>query len=773
MSFELDIVGGLSTASKSDRLVDVKGDLIAYTSGQRVIVCKLESQNVRNPFKWKRFYYTKYKTGEKRASSIPVSCDRFGFPLSPSPIIVQSQPSQSPRLNMLEQFVQSKPSKLTNISCIALSPNEQLLAIGEVGVTTGRILVYSLAPDAAQHPLFVIKSHRFGVAMLEFSPDSQLLCSLGVRRDSSMKIWSISGEQRPVLMADVTVPTAVIRPIWFNSKTIITLGKAHLKVWDMDSSCSFKGHNILIQESLSRSKFIDAAVLGIEGIIILASDGRLGYLDLDSQPLYLSFLTQLSSSVLRILVDYESMVLTTAGDGIQLIPLSDTPASQSIAHSSIDKLISGMWSCSHHGLIYLNDGCLYAVDSTLKGDSCQLVDSLKGTLTGLKRSFDHQIVAWSAEGDVTTFLQGGFPSLIASLGNSGEELTALDMYKGNLVQATNRGVVSFYRKYSNSYEKIASFQSHQAIVKSVIFFQVKGLLAAASGAQDGTISVFIQPESNGLLWERVKILSGKGKASVIKLLFINGCLLAALSDKTIGVYRISNQMVGGLIVSSEMSVQLTALPLDIGIYENQLLVSTDGRQLVSFSLRGFLLSETRQFADGNGLPIRISCFSIKHGYLLIGSSTGEVLVFDYKNGTLLAEQYGDSRITSIILDDTCKRLITASEDRCIQFWKCRYDVARAPMTPHTLHDVLTGLHTPLSLKSTPSRNTYSPQSSSDFIGSTVSQLEQLQHGIATGKVNVQKNSKAISNLDAELKTTINLLQDRRRRAFDDKENIIG
>lgn len=169
---------------------------VAYIVGSGVVVAVVSAAN---GIESQRFFVANNLDNPSSTHNVgdyDTQRDLFGLPTySMSNYIGSLLDSGLDRLSLLDIPKVTQGSKLKEKvrtpTCVALSPNGRILAVGETGYQP-RVLLYSLAPDSSGLAFATINEHAFGVKHLAFSPDLKFLASLGTMTDGFLHVWKLS-----------------------------------------------------------------------------------------------------------------------------------------------------------------------------------------------------------------------------------------------------------------------------------------------------------------------------------------------------------------------------------------------------------------------------------------------------------------------------------------------------------------------------------------------------------------------------------------------------
>ncbi|MCJ1382310.1 hypothetical protein MMC17_005423 [Xylographa soralifera] len=119
-------------------------------------------------------------------------------------------------------------------SCVSLSSDGRLLAVGETGYNP-RILIYSTTNDFAD-PLACLTEHTFGVRCLAFSQDSRWLCSVGDSHDGFVYLWTVNPKTGSLRLHSSNKCISSVEDIAWMGSSIISVGTRHVKLWRLNQS---------------------------------------------------------------------------------------------------------------------------------------------------------------------------------------------------------------------------------------------------------------------------------------------------------------------------------------------------------------------------------------------------------------------------------------------------------------------------------------------------------------------------------------------------------
>lgn len=330
--FNLNIKKIIGTSAKTSHQFFIQDDLIAYTASGGVVVCTIDIET--NEVITQRFFcanisYTNnynHNGMKKRGgggngggtssanaylnmiknydySEKELKRDLYGYPINSEPIEIfgtsidnfddNYNNSTNNDINIgggggSGTTGNTSPSKLKDkvrsINCITISPDKKLLAIGEIGYQP-RILIFSLAENSNNNPIWSIYEHSFGINSLVFSPNLKILCSLGLINDGFINLWKIgigsTNTNNINLIASNRCSNIIHKLIW-HENLIITLGLRFIKLWQFDDEelnnfkkpLILKGKNAILG-NLINENFIDGNILNNDELLIITDTNQL------------------------------------------------------------------------------------------------------------------------------------------------------------------------------------------------------------------------------------------------------------------------------------------------------------------------------------------------------------------------------------------------------------------------------------------------------------------------------------------------------------------
>jgi WD40 repeat protein len=262
------IIGTTTTSSNAfDALPEARS--VGYIAGAVAVVAKVENDGSLS----QKFYKARQASPTNGGYGIPLG-ELSLNPLSPAqglrsriPARNRDSPTSPSSFGSSSGFGSldspgskngsSIVDKVKPLTCLAFSPDGKFLAAGEAGHKP-RVLVFSLATDAYTEPLWTtLSEHTFAVRCLAYSPDSQLLATLGDINDGFLYIWSINAKNGSYTVRASNKCTTNVNSMAWVGNNLITVGTRHIKVWNVETTFA--------QDSLSKSLADQMSTLSIDG----------------------------------------------------------------------------------------------------------------------------------------------------------------------------------------------------------------------------------------------------------------------------------------------------------------------------------------------------------------------------------------------------------------------------------------------------------------------------------------------------------------------------
>ena len=125
-----------------------------------------------------------------------------------------------PKRNRQIKFLQN-PSENKTFSCVCYSADGKKIAAGEYGYQPS-VLVWDVASGKIISDAVKEERHKHGVDLIEFSPDSKYLVTVGNEHDATVRIWLNKGKNYELSLTKKS-PRKVINPPLFCAFILIRL----------------------------------------------------------------------------------------------------------------------------------------------------------------------------------------------------------------------------------------------------------------------------------------------------------------------------------------------------------------------------------------------------------------------------------------------------------------------------------------------------------------------------------------------------------------------
>ncbi|KAI0460983.1 hypothetical protein LJB42_001312 [Komagataella kurtzmanii] len=604
-------------------------------------------------------------------------------------------------------------SKLTHkvrvISCIDISSDGKLLAVGEEGYQP-RVLVYSLEPNSTNSPLFCISDHRFGINLVKFSPKSDKLCSLGISNDGFLNCWKLrptSSSNKVLFLGSNKCLSTINGLIWKGNDIVVTFGLRHIRLWN----CSFndsielckeifekapptsptkphvqliKGKNVILKDFIN-SNFLSCSWFNEDELLMLTDRSEIACFNLYDDPIQLQKLDvhlaettnqiylgdSLYYSTGELIKSMELESIKIAEDStIQPTPYS--PRKTQVRDSLISLLKFGdFFAClNDKDEIYLihKDGTLACViaDAMFK---CS-VDFKSIGKKGLNLSSSGELVQFDFDSHnfksttLLRFQQPGTDSLEHEFSCFEYSCKNREIFLGDKF-----GLVYFF----NDGNLVKSIKAHESSVNQMVYAKLGAdahLLATVG--RDRMIQLFFKQDS---LWELFQTLSIH-RGNLSQAIIHNERLYVCSHDRTISVHELKFK--DQLSVNLLKVISLKSTPLYMEIVDNELYVSTNDRNVVIFNLHSFEVFKTLKLHSAlNNDSLLIEKFFVAQQddtkLLVTCSSTDKSISIFTLSGDLLNSHWahGDAVVSMTRLQDSL-HFCTISGNGCCFFWSLSF-----------------------------------------------------------------------------------------------------
>lgn len=710
-------IKGASITSSS--LVAAEGKLLAYAAGSGVVVCQFDSTTSK--FHNERFFCVNasHELSARALSSANAYLNmirndgsihgktsatgdrhagRESRGYTSEPIIIGNN-ENSPKFDKVRETAGS-PSRhrerVRTVSCVALSPDGTLLAIGETGYHP-RIALFSLAPDLSNSPVALIYEHSFGIRLIVFSPTLRSFVSLGLINDGFLNVWRMAPASSIELVASNKCTSVVNKVLW-HGDYVVVLGLRMLKVWRVDpmadheksaiNTTPLRGKNVLLGPLLT-SNFIDGVSMNDNEIVILSDKSHLMLLKLNYDALKLFSLKRVSGDLQSLCVDHggDRIWYQTALEQVHAIDLDvlEEAVAQSPAQPTPNALVDSLLhlTAPSFALKNVSDECLLSLDRNHELNLINkknkartlVVASFVDGLAGFKVASLREFVVYSKVGIIQTLTTNDQPELLCHVdlpadGVITNSLTAVDYDSGSLVCGDAYGNVYIGAVESTKFNVIYKLKAHASKVNDAIFFEQEQFVYACSISRDRMVQVYSRAKAAGSSWDLLQTLASHS-GNIIRVVYHRSCLHVCSADKTISVHRI-DEVGDNITITQEKVISLRNTPITMKICQDELIVSTNDRCLLIYSTTDrYELVRTQKLYDDKNESLAIENFAVHRKVIAVASADRSLRLFNFHLGKPVSVFWGHLEpIVSLTFTEN-SGLVSMSLDGCLFEWNLK------------------------------------------------------------------------------------------------------
>ncbi|ANZ77511.1 BA75_05129T0 [Komagataella pastoris] len=604
-------------------------------------------------------------------------------------------------------------SKLTHkvrvISCIDISSDGKLLAVGEEGYQP-RVLVYSLEPNSTNSPLFCISDHRFGINMVKFSPKSDKLCSLGISNDGFLNCWKLrptSSSNKVQFLGSNKCLSTINGLIWKGNDIVVTFGLRHIRLWN----CSFnenielckeifekapptsptkphvqliKGKNVILKDFIN-SNFLSCSWYNEDELLVLTDRSEIACFNLYDDPIQLQKLdVHLAGTTNQIYLG--SSLYYNSGELIKRMELECIKVAED---STIQPTpYSPRKTQDRRGLIsFLKFGdffaCLNDKDEIYLIDedgtvACVIADAMFKSSVDFK-SIDRKGLNLSSSGELVRldFYSHNFKSTTLlkfqhfAADSSEHEFSCFEYSSETreIFLGDKFGLVYFF----NDGNLVKSIKAHESSVNQIVYSKLgtDAHLLVTVG-RDRMIQLFLRHDSPWELFQTLSIHRGNLSQAIIR----NERLYVCSHDRTISVHEF--KFTDQLSINLLKIISLKSTPLYMQVADNELYVSTNDRNIMIFNLDSFEVFKTFKLHSAlNNDSLSVEKFFVAQQddtkLLVTCSSTDKSISIFTLNGDLLNSHWahGDAVVSMTRLQDS-QQFCTISGNGCCFLWSLSF-----------------------------------------------------------------------------------------------------
>ncbi|KAF3986710.1 hypothetical protein FT663_02578 [Candidozyma haemuli var. vulneris] len=670
----------IGTSATDPQHVAFSGSKLAYVASGGVIVCEVDAKS-RTLSKQRLFvansgvseaqnddYVSRAFSGSDRGDGHDKR-DNFDIPLE-STYTYGKERIEADRKKAGGEKGDSSPSKLKDrvraISCVALSPNGRVLAVGESGYQP-RILLYSLASNASGSPFAVIHEHTFGVKHIAFSPDSRHFASLGQLSDGFLHIWKYSATS-VALKAGNKCSSIVNSIFWHSSSSIVTAGLRFLKVWSFEAQESnrtvvLKGRNVVLRENLEVD-FTEAVSLSSDEVLLSGCHQALYVLSLsglslvpvevpDSPPAIYGLESDATTEKICYFDGHEPKLV--GFDQLKRTANKSAPSSPSKIASMFSSL-SLKSSPPDHPVVkshlsfkdgesfisYLTNKkeiCVYDTDS---GSHATLVAAPVTRAGGMKQASNGDLLVYSKCGNLRAVEDGSIRQLasvrLPQTDQLENELNTVD-YDGTYAYFGDRyGQLSVVDCESG--DEVLQLKAHSSSINDLIRFHVDSLELLCTTSRDRTVQLFYKTEDK---WELLQTIANH-TGNLLFAKVYEESLYVCSADRSISIYgfRESRDNETPLEVIQKRVLTLKHSPTAMAILDKELHVATNDKSVHVYDASTADFKYTVKVTNENGDSLCVENFASFDRAIAVSSNDRSIRLFTPNYAKQLAVSWGHS-----------------------------------------------------------------------------------------------------------------------------------
>ncbi|CCH46292.1 putative WD repeat-containing protein [Wickerhamomyces ciferrii] len=587
--------------------------------------------------------------------------------------------------------------KIKAITCVAISPDEKLLAIGETG-SQPRILIFSLAPDSNDFPILSLTEHNFGILALKFSPNSKYLLSVGVNHDSFLYLWKLNGPNTSIVGANRC--TSQINGILWLDNQFVTYGIRHIKIWkfeEFETKSMIDGKNVILGDFLN-GNFVYATGDDIDDLLLLSASGELCKYEPASNVLSVRHTFSEDDGIIgSVFKDSFNGKLWIGSDHIHSLDLGDFHAEltknfdkslESPTKAKFDPKISAIDQISEEYLIFLTSDEEIQLFETKTSQTRHLIDIVSKSISGVKIASNGQLVSWTKEGVVKVINKETLDiSLLANviieeLPNKviSNHVTALDLTQdGGVIVGDAYGTISIFDSDS---KLVFSTPSHEFTINGLTYFTIDKFEIIVSIGRDRMIQVLAKrienedgskdevPENDEITYEwSVFQTLDDHRGNLLNLKYNDNKIFVSSADRSISIHNFNIDPEQGLVITKEKTISVKSSPLAMTLHKGDLIIATNDKNITVYNGETYESTKSFKLYDHDNETLLIDNLQITQDNLLICScSDKSIRAFNFLNNKQVSVNYGHSESISELVLVSPTHLISLSNSGCLFAW---------------------------------------------------------------------------------------------------------